>query len=133
MNKINRIITHAGQAHRDDFLSVCLALAYLARCGQKALPSVERRNPTAEDLQDPDVMVLDVGGELSVAKNNFDHHQLAPEEGECTLTLLNRLRGVGPRDLRLVPVGRTTGQQGTFCFVRSRGPKGSLAVGLLPD
>ena len=29
-NNVNRIITHAGHAHRDDFLSVCFTLALCA-------------------------------------------------------------------------------------------------------
>jgi hypothetical protein len=36
---------------------------------------VFRREPTVEDLNDPDTYVVDVGLELSPERHNFDHHQ----------------------------------------------------------
>lgn len=36
---------------------------------------VERRNPTEEELQNPNILVGDVGMEFNPELNNFDHHQ----------------------------------------------------------
>jgi len=69
-NIIHRIITHPGNAHRDDFLSVCIALA------RNPTMTVFRREPTNEELNGPEVLVLDVGMRHEPELNNFDHHQL---------------------------------------------------------
>jgi hypothetical protein len=86
--QIHLVITHGGKAHRDDFLSVgfCLAIGLF---DDKV--RVLRRQPTEEELADPGVLVLDVGGRLEPHRMNFDHHQL-PVDGrpDCTLSLLAR-------------------------------------------
>jgi len=79
------IVTHPGSAHRDEFLSVCIALAT-----EGAMPVV-RREPTEAELNDPTVLVLDVGERHEPALGNFDHHQLPRDhEPECALTLYCR-------------------------------------------
>ena len=86
-NNVTKIITHAGHAHRDDFLSVCFTLAL---CGEyNNEPVVERRNPTEEELNDADVVVLDVGEKHQPELSNFDHHQFnRNDDPACALTLL---------------------------------------------
>jgi len=64
-----KIVAHPGSAHKDDFLSVSVLLATLKQA------EVFRREPTKEDLNDPDTYVVDVGLELSSERHNFDHHQ----------------------------------------------------------
>ncbi len=64
-----KIVTHPGNAHKDDFLSVCILLAKL----ESAL--IFRREATPEDLADPDTYVVDVGMQLDARLHNFDHHQ----------------------------------------------------------
>ena len=64
-----KIVAHPGSAHKDDFLSVSVLLATLKQA------EVFRREPTEEDLNDPDTYVVDVGLELSPERHNFDHHQ----------------------------------------------------------
>jgi hypothetical protein len=64
-----KIVSHPGSAHKDDFLSVSVLLATLKQA------EVFRREPTVEDLNDPDTYVVDVGLELSPERHNFDHHQ----------------------------------------------------------
>ncbi len=64
-----KIVAHPGSAHKDDFLSVSVLLATLKQA------EVFRREPTEEDLNDPDTYVVDVGLELSSERHNFDHHQ----------------------------------------------------------
>jgi len=86
---IKKIITHPGAAHRDDFLSVAIALA-LYGC----VP-VFRRDPTQEELEDAEVLVLDCGGRHEPERLNFDHHQLPRDaDPECALSLFVRHLGL---------------------------------------
>ncbi len=64
-----KIVAHPGNAHKDDFLSVCILLAKLGSA------VVYRREATLEDLADPDTYVVDVGMQLDPDLHNFDHHQ----------------------------------------------------------
>lgn len=66
-----KIITHEGRGHRNDFLACCWLLYDL----RDSDPVIDRRQPTTEDLEDPQVVVVDVGGRFEPEKNNFDHHQ----------------------------------------------------------
>jgi hypothetical protein len=84
---VKKIVTHSGHAHRDDFLSVCFTLAMCAY--ENNSPSLERRKPTDHDLNDPNVVVLDVGEQHQPELSNFDHHQFHRNEvPACALTLL---------------------------------------------
>jgi len=76
------ILTHPGGAHKDDLLAVCV-LASLHGC------PIVRRDPTPEDLEDPTVAVIDIGGVHDPAKMNFDHHHFAREHPPtCALSLV---------------------------------------------
>jgi hypothetical protein len=86
---VKYVVTHPGKAHRDDFLSCCLAMAHEGR----AL-CVQRREPLPGELADPNVLVLDVGGIHDPTLRNFDHHQLMAEERECALSLWARAVGL---------------------------------------
>ena len=65
------IITHPGSAHFDEFFAVSLILAV----HDNQVFHVERRDPLPEELADPDIWVVDIGGQHDPAKKNFDHHQ----------------------------------------------------------
>ena len=79
---VERIVTHPGGAHKDDLLAVCVLVA------QHGVP-VERRDPTAEDLEDASVAVIDIGGSHDPARMNFDHHHFDREHPPtCALSLL---------------------------------------------
>ena len=65
------IITHPGGAHFDDMLGIGLFLANYSDREFK----VQRRQPTQEELENPDIWVLDIGGRYEPEKHNFDHHQ----------------------------------------------------------
>jgi len=69
INGILRIVTHPGIFHADE---VC-AVGWLRLMGVDA--PVERRVPTSEDLANPEVLVLDIGGVHNPSLRNFDHHQ----------------------------------------------------------
>jgi hypothetical protein len=83
------IITHPGQAHRDEFLSIAIAFQAIGPL------QVYRREPTEEELEDPNILVLDVGGRHEPRKMNFDHHQRGRSETpECALSLFARFLGL---------------------------------------
>ena len=84
---VERIVTHPGVAHRDEFLACSLADA-----GAVREFNIDRREPTAEELLNPRVLVLDIGGKYEPHLANFDHHQELPTglEGACAFTLLAR-------------------------------------------
>ena len=101
-----KIITHGGNAHLDDFTACAMALVnwawdfqeYAATEGQTvpltaslddACESViiERRDPTSDELEDPEILVLDVGGVYDPARRDFDHHQLPRGTKESAMSL----------------------------------------------
>ncbi|MFZ2277259.1 MAG: MYG1 family protein [Prosthecobacter sp.] len=82
------ILTHPGGSHKDELLA-CSLLAAVHR-----VPIV-RREPTLEDLADPTIAVVDVGGEHAPERNNFDHHQFpADHPPVCALSLVLQHLGV---------------------------------------
>jgi hypothetical protein len=85
--KVGKIIVHPGHAHRDDFLFVCFTLAMCKEHG--VVPVVHRRDPTQEELDNPYVVVGDVGERHEPELSNFDHHQFERDHAPaCALTLL---------------------------------------------
>lgn len=85
---IEYTITHSGRAHRDDLFAAALAVYH------HGMHKVFRRDPTEAELNNPDVLVLDVGRRYEPELNNFDHHQLPKEQLECALSLLAKNRKV---------------------------------------
>lgn len=85
---IQTIITHPGGAHKDDVLAVCVLIA-------KYGAPVWRRDPTAEELADPSIAVVDIGNEHDPEKSNFDHHQFPREHPPtCALSLVLKHLGL---------------------------------------
>lgn len=85
MKRAKRAIIHGGKAHADEFLALGFGLAYGVI--DSSTP-VFRRDPTEAELDDPNVLVLDVGGRHEPENNNFDHHQRGQDEDpECAFTL----------------------------------------------
>lgn len=66
---MNYIVTHNGAAHQDDFLASAIAVA------KHPTTIVVRREPTAVEVNNPEVLVLDVGMVHNPLANTFDHHQ----------------------------------------------------------
>lgn len=80
--KFTSIVTHPGGAHKDEFLACCVLLSVHPA-------PVHRREPTAADLEDVAVCVVDVGHEHASGKHNFDHHQLPKDHPPtCSLSLV---------------------------------------------
>ena len=82
------IVTHPGGAHKDDFLACAVLLS--------AFPvSIFRRDPTEDELADPQVAVVDVGHRHEPDLNNFDHHQFPRDmEPTCSLSLVLQKMGI---------------------------------------
>lgn len=82
MIPIEKILTHPGGAHKDEFLACSVLLA------RHAVPLL-RREPLPADLADPATAVVDVGHLHQPELNNFDHHQLPKETPPtCSLSLV---------------------------------------------
>jgi hypothetical protein len=82
MPSYSTIVTHPGGAHKDEFLACSVLLA------MHPVPII-RREPTAEDMSDSSVCVVDVGHVHDPALNKFDHHQLPRDEPPtCALSLV---------------------------------------------
>jgi hypothetical protein len=82
MISIHTILTHPGGAHKDEFLACSVLLAI------HPVPVV-RREPSAQDLADASVCVVDVGNRLQPELNNFDHHQFPRDHTPtCSLSLV---------------------------------------------
>jgi hypothetical protein len=82
MTKFDTILTHAGSAHKDEFLACSVLLSL------HPVPVV-RREPTPADLDSPAVCVVDVGHRHEPALHNFDHHQFPKDHPPtCSLSLV---------------------------------------------
>lgn len=79
---VHTILTHPGGAHKDDLLGVCVLIA-------KHGAPVVRAEPTPEQLADPEVAIVDIGGSHDPARLNFDHHHFPREHPPtCALSLV---------------------------------------------
>ena len=99
---MKKIITHGGNAHLDDLMACAIALVdrtwgYLenghdvslvrALCKASDDVVIERRDPTEDELENPHVLVLDVGGHYRPDLGNFDHHQFPKGTKESAMSL----------------------------------------------
>ena len=88
MTNFATILTHPGGAHKDEFLACSVLLAV---CPAPVL----RCEPTATDLADPLICVVDVGHRHEPALHNFDHHQLPKDHvPTCSLSLVLQYLGL---------------------------------------
>ena len=79
---IKTIITHPGGAHKDDFLACSVLLS-------NHPVSIFRRDPAEQELENPEVALVDIGHQHDPILNNFDHHQLPRDhEPTCALSLV---------------------------------------------
>ena len=67
----SKIITHNGSFHADE----TLAIATLFKALGYTLPIERKENATQEELDEPTILVLDIGRNYTPALGNFDHHQ----------------------------------------------------------
>lgn len=77
LNGVRGILTHGGNMHMDDFLSVALALQLIDRNRlDKGQIYLRRGVPEPGELADPSVLVFDIGMLHEPERLNFDHHGL---------------------------------------------------------
>jgi len=70
-NDFKKVITHGGTFHADEVF----ATAWLMYSTGLDSLEVERTfKISEEDLENPDVLIYDIGGKYSPVNNNFDHH-----------------------------------------------------------
>ncbi|MGR3220655.1 MAG: MYG1 family protein [Candidatus Anammoxibacter sp.] len=79
----SRIVTHCGNPHMDDLISVCIVLAM-----DDDIKRIERRPVEPGEISDSTVWVLDQGGAHDPANRNFDHHHFPADTRKCTLSLI---------------------------------------------
>ena len=95
---LKKIVVHAGNAHLDEVAACAIAIAAQKICvpseDRNLTPVIERHDPTVEELEDSEVLVLDVGGRYEPAKSNFDHHQLPRENRESAMVLFAKNVGL---------------------------------------
>lgn len=84
----NKIVTHAGKAHRDEFLACCVILFHAYRQGMVSY--IERRFVGDADLRCKDTWVVDTGGSYDPLLKNFDHHQQGIPDHLCSLDMVLR-------------------------------------------
>ena len=82
--EVKTIISHLPPRHMDDYLAIALA--------KSKYPNAEIKyvHPQQMDkalLENPKIVVLDVGGDYNPEKNNFDHHQDSNLESSIVLYL----------------------------------------------
>lgn len=106
------LVTHPGKGHTDDLLATAILLA------TRPDLTVERREPTAQDLNDPQVLVYDVGGEYSPHRGNFDHHQMPADNTLCAFSLILEALGIRQKGLQYWP------WLNTMEVMDTQGPKG---------
>jgi hypothetical protein len=88
------LIVHRGKSHVDDIISTSLVLG--------AFPALNfpvfRKDPTPEELNNPDIWVVDVGGIYNPDISAFDHHGLSrdPDQVECGYTLVSKHLNIHP-------------------------------------
>ena len=81
---IHKIITHNGIFHADDVMSVAL----LHECISSEIPIERKRNISFDGFTNPNVWLVDVGGQYDALFNNFDHHQDSTLPAACMIVLL---------------------------------------------
>jgi uncharacterized UPF0160 family protein len=69
--RYNKIITHSGVHHADEVSAIVTVFKSL---GYK-LPIERKISVTQEELDDPSVLILDIGRNYNPTLGNFDHHQ----------------------------------------------------------
>ena len=84
MAKISKIIVHDGIFHADDVMAVAL----LHRFVDAIIPVERTRTISQEDIANPEVWIVDVGGQYNKDLNNYDHHQDRTLPAACMLILL---------------------------------------------
>jgi uncharacterized UPF0160 family protein len=95
MTKPWKIITHDGQFHADEVLAIALISEMLGN-----IPVERTRTISQEDRDNPEIWIIDVGGEFDPFRGLFDHHHDPKLSASCVL-ILNHLMYVDVIDIHL--------------------------------
>lgn len=68
--QIKGIITHNGAFHADEICAIGLFQIFVSDC----VP-IGREKPTTEQINNPEILVVDCGGVYDLKNSNLDHHQ----------------------------------------------------------
>lgn len=123
------IVVHPGPSHVDEILAVSMALA-----SQGYTVPVYRREPSEDDLQNQEVLVLDVGQKLDNWANDYDHHQMERGTVECAFSLVATELGIEPQLRSYFPwftTWRMIDSCGPFQWAKEFGVNWEAAKGLL--
>jgi len=94
LEKLDKIKTHPGGGHRDDWTAVAIVLGYM-KANDLPMPTVVRQDTDQSDLDSDAIMLIDVGESWDPSKLNFDHHQFPRDhEPSCALSLVLKWLGL---------------------------------------
>jgi uncharacterized UPF0160 family protein len=79
---IKKIITHDGLFHADEVMAIALIMEFYGN-----IPVERTRNISQEDVDDPNVWIIDVNGQYNPSKGLFDHHHDESLSASCVLIL----------------------------------------------
>lgn len=90
-----KVIVHPGRFHLDEVVAVSLLKLECEKNSEELF--LRRALPTAEELNNPEIWVVDIGGIYDPAFKNFDHHQ--DRSLECAAVLVAEAI-LSPEDLK---------------------------------
>ncbi len=85
--KYSKVITHGGVFHADEILAIASLLNIGAITSKTPILRVKRNENLKPYLNNPAVLVLDIGLEYNPEMGNFDHHQNSDLEATNILVL----------------------------------------------
>lgn len=88
--KPTKIVTHGGTFHADEVSALALIERVFNVSVHNDIPLERVFKVTEEDIANPNVWVLDIGGQYNPGLNNFDHHHDA-ELPACNVLVLETL------------------------------------------
>ena len=99
------VVVHGGSSHLDEFMATAMYLAIRAmdNFGKIDPVKISRRDPTADEIRDPSVLVMDVGGVYNPEWLSFDHHQFERGTKESAMGLVASWAGIRDVVAKLCP------------------------------
>lgn len=80
---IHKLIVHDGIFHADDAMATALVLEFV----RDSVPVERTRNISADEFDNPNIWIVDVGEIYDPSKRCFDHHQDNTLDAACKLVL----------------------------------------------
>lgn len=83
LQNVTDIIIHGGRAHKDEVLALMVALGSMSQT-----PKVYRKDPSEEELNNPNILIMDVGKQYNPQLLNFDNHQTDGNRDTCGVKMI---------------------------------------------